>query len=173
MDKCNSRSRYPRLLAQGLLQGLVVSLLASGGCMPPSAENDVPRAPRRSDPQERKSILQRSTRDVRDASKELAKEGTQEAKPHMENTNIIRYQFDAALDLTAKVAKIQIKNAVDTFWALNGRYPKDYAEFKREIIDANPTLRLPELPYYQEYGYDPETHELIILEYPDRKKKGR
>jgi hypothetical protein len=82
-------------------------------------------------------------------------------------------QFDAALDLTAKVAKIQIKNAVDTFWALNGRYPKDYAEFKREIIDANPTLRLPELPYYQEYGYDPETHELIILEYPDRKKKGR
>jgi hypothetical protein len=28
---------------------------------------------------------------------------------------------------------------------------------------------LPKLPYYQEYGYDPNQHKLIILEYPDRK----
>ena len=26
------------------------------------------------------------------------------------------------------------------------------------------------LPYYQEYGYDPDTKELVVIEYPAKKK---
>jgi hypothetical protein len=30
-------------------------------------------------------------------------------------------------------------------------------------------IRLPQLPYYQEYSYDSQKHELVVLEYPARK----
>jgi hypothetical protein len=26
------------------------------------------------------------------------------------------------------------------------------------------------LPYYQEYGYDPDKQELVVIEYPEKKK---
>ena len=26
------------------------------------------------------------------------------------------------------------------------------------------------LPYYQEYGYDPDKKELVVIEYPEKKK---
>jgi hypothetical protein len=29
-------------------------------------------------------------------------------------------------------------------------------------------VRLPQLPYYQEYSYDVDKHELVVLEYADR-----
>lgn len=147
---------------------LMLLCVTLAGCMPPSADD---AAPQRSSAPERKSLMQSYTREVKDASKELAAPGTQEGTPHLEQTNVIRYPFDAALDLRSKAAKIQIQSAVTGFYAINGRYPKDYAEFKREILDANPSLKLPELPYYQDYGYDVDKHELIILEYPDRKNQ--
>ena len=31
-------------------------------------------------------------------------------------------------------------------------------------------LWLPMLPYYQEYGYDPDKKELVVIEYPAKKK---
>jgi hypothetical protein len=150
-----------------ILIGFVVA-----GCMPPASEDEAPRRSSSSG-EEQKSLMHRFTREVKDANKELGTAGTQEAKPRLPETNVIRYPFDAAIDTRAKIAKIQIQAAVNNYWALNGRYPKDYNEFKREILDANPTMQLPALPYYQEYGYDTEKHELIILEYPDRKKTGR
>ena len=31
-------------------------------------------------------------------------------------------------------------------------------------------IQLPMLPYYQEYGYDPDKKELVVIEYPAKKK---
>ena len=31
-------------------------------------------------------------------------------------------------------------------------------------------IMLPMLPYYQEYGYDPDKQELVVIEYPAKKK---
>ena len=31
-------------------------------------------------------------------------------------------------------------------------------------------LQLPMLPYYQEYAYDPTSHKLVVIEFPDKKK---
>lgn len=152
---------------------IVVVGFLLGGCTPPPPQDNAPQTSQSSDEQQRKSLMQRVTRDVKDASKETSTAGAREAKPRLPETNVIRYPFDAALDVRGRVAKHQITAAVNSFYAFNGRYPKDYEEFKREIIDANPSLQLPALPYYQEYGYDAEKHELIILEYPDRKRSGR
>ena len=62
---------------------------------------------------------------------------------------------------------MQIQHAVNLYHAMNDRYPANTDEFMREIIQAN-NIRLPQLPGYQEYAYNPNTNELVVLEYPDR-----
>ena len=52
--------------------------------------------------------------------------------------------------------------------AEHDRYPKDFEEFKTDILQAN-NIALPLLPSYQKYGYDEKEHKLIILEYPELK----
>lgn len=61
------------------------------------------------------------------------------------------------------VFDIQIPEALKLYKALNdNRGPKDFAEFKAVIVDAN-NIRLPELPPGQRYDYNPETEELVVV----------
>jgi hypothetical protein len=69
--------------------------------------------------------------------------------------------------IIGQTSMLNIQHALDLYNADNGRYPKDYNEFM-EVIKAN-SIALPQLPHYQEYGYDEKEHKLIILEYEDRK----
>jgi hypothetical protein len=62
-----------------------------------------------------------------------------------------------------KISKLYIEQAVNLFFAEHGRYPKDYAEFKEHIIDAN-HIQLPVLPGGAEYQYDVQNHCLVIVE---------
>ena len=68
-----------------------------------------------------------------------------------------------------RITKIQIKHTVDAFNALEGRYPKDHAEFMAKIIKAN-RIRLPKLPGGHTYAYDVKNHELVVLKAPAEKK---
>ena len=56
---------------------------------------------------------------------------------------------------------IQIPHGMKAFHALNGRNPRDWDEFEREILkQAN--IILPELPAGKKYHYDPEKGELMV-----------
>jgi hypothetical protein len=112
-------------------------------------------------------ILGRTTQDIRDAQAEQAK-GAQEVQPKVTGQDPITIAGSAYVSILGRTAVLQIKQAVDLYHAEKGRYPKDFPEFKKEIIDAN-GIRLPQLPAYQGYGYDADKHELVILEYPDKK----
>ena len=57
----------------------------------------------------------------------------------------------------------QIDSAMQSYWGTTGEYPKDAAEFKKEIIDKN-EIKLPELRLGQAYFYDPSDHQLKIVE---------
>jgi hypothetical protein len=57
--------------------------------------------------------------------------------------------------------QVQIPNAMKNFKALNDRNPKDWDEFKREILDAS-GINLPELPAGEKYTYDGKTGELMV-----------
>lgn len=75
--------------------------------------------------------------------------------------------------LRSKTAQIQIKSGLQAFYAEEGRYPKEFAEFKRDVLDRY-NFQLPALPDYQRYGYDVKKRELIVLEYPNLKRtRGR
>lgn len=61
----------------------------------------------------------------------------------------------------ASVYEIQIPSAVNLFKAEHDRYPKDWAEFKREILDPA-SIVLPELPQGERDVYDGKQGELMI-----------
>jgi pyruvate/2-oxoglutarate dehydrogenase complex dihydrolipoamide acyltransferase (E2) component len=61
----------------------------------------------------------------------------------------------------------QIKKSMDVWVNTHdGKYPKTTEEFMREIIEPN-MIALPELEPKQEFYFDPEDHELKIVELID------
>lgn len=114
-----------------------------------------------------RAILGQKTQDIRDADVEL-KKGGQVASQKIVARDPITLPGNAYVSIVGRNSILNIKHAIDLYQAENGRYPKDYKEFMDEIIKKN-NIALPTLPYYQEYGYNAEKHELIVLEYPDRK----
>jgi hypothetical protein len=114
-----------------------------------------------------REILGRRTQDIRDAKAELQK-GVREGSTKITAKDPITLPGNAYVTIVGRSSILQIQHALDLFRAANERYPKDFPEFKAEIIQAN-NIALPTLPYYQEYGYNADEHRLIILEYPDRK----
>ncbi len=114
-------------------------------------------------------ILKRTTQEIREARKEVAK-GARRVQPQIQASEPITLAGSAYAHIISRATQLKIKHAVDLFHAEHGRYPKDFDEFYTKIIRAN-NIRLPALPAYQKYGYDEQKHELVILEYPDIKRK--
>ena len=54
-----------------------------------------------------------------------------------------------------RINDIQIKSQLNTFRAKNGGNPKDFSEYKKEILDPV-GIMLPELPSGDSYVYLPE-----------------
>ncbi len=111
------------------------------------------------------------TQDVRNLKPELEKGGqTTDGKIHA--PDYITLQADAYRNAVADIAKMNVKHAIDLYEASNGEKPKTYEEFMDQIIkkDKPDGIQLPRLPYYQEYGYDPDAKELVVIEFPERKK---
>ncbi|MEJ7816983.1 MAG: hypothetical protein WKF53_17570 [Rubrobacter sp.] len=118
-----------------------------------------------------RDTIRKYTQDVRNLKPELEKGGqTTDGKIHA--TDYITLQADAYRTTVANLAKMKVKMDMDQYEALNGEKPKTYEEFMEHIIkkDKPDGIQLPMLPYYQEYGYDPETKELVVIEYPEKKK---
>jgi hypothetical protein len=80
---------------------------------------------------------------------------------------------DAYRTSVGKGAKIAVTQKMQHFQALHDRKPRDHKEFMDEIIAPGKPdeLQLPMLPYYQEYAYDPEAHELVVIEFPAKKEQ--
>jgi hypothetical protein len=113
-----------------------------------------------------REILGKRTADVRDAQKEIQSGAAVKAAPRKLGKDPITIAGNAYVSIVGQSAILNIKHALDLYHAdHDGQYPKTYEEFKAEILVPN-GVRLPTLPYYQEYGYDAPTHQLIILEYP-------
>ena len=115
-----------------------------------------------------REVIGKTTQDIRDAKTELKEEGAQVASPKIVAKDPITLQGNAYVTMIGRTSILQIEAAMKLFQAANDRYPANYDEFKKEIIDAN-NISLPTLPAYQEYFYDEKEHKLQVREYPDRK----
>ena len=61
----------------------------------------------------------------------------------------------------ASVFEIQIPHDLGLFKAEHNRFPKDWAEFKREILEPA-SIQLPELPEGERYVFDAKEGELMV-----------
>lgn len=80
----------------------------------------------------------------------------------VEITNPITGALEAYQPMKRQIATLGIEHAVNLFQASEGRYPKDFDEFKTRIIEEN-KIRLPELPKGLSYQYDVENHKLVVV----------
>lgn len=77
-------------------------------------------------------------------------------------TNPLTAGLEAYQPLKEQVAGFGVDKAISLFHALEGRYPKDHAEFMSAIVKQN-NLRLPKLPAGKSYEYDVANHKLLIV----------
>ncbi|MDR3638511.1 MAG: hypothetical protein P4L84_32200 [Isosphaeraceae bacterium] len=154
-----TRMRHPLVLA-----ALALPLIAlTAGC------EDEPKP--KSKVQMRETVG-KYTQEVRNLKPELAQGGqVTDGKIHAQD--YITIQADAYRTSVANIAKMNVKRAIDLYEAENGKKPATYEEFMDVIIKKGKPdgIMLPMLPYYQEYGYDPDKKELVVIEYPAKKKE--
>ena len=118
-----------------------------------------------------RETIGKTTQEVRNLKEELAKGGqTTDGKVHA--TDYITLQADVYRTEVAKIAQMKVKMDMDLYEAANNAKIKTYEEFMENIIKKGKAdgIQLPMLPYYQEYGYNPDTQELVVIEYPAKKK---
>lgn len=161
----------PRPTSEGPAPTEVASVVEMPTSPPPSAAPaPTPTAPAAPSPEESRprSILNERTSDIRDAQAEQGKGGVV-TPPKIVSKDPIRIMGNAYVSIVGQASVLKIKHALDIFKAQNERFPNDTQEFMEQVIRAN-NIALPRLPYYQEYAYDAQTHQLVIMEYPARKE---
>jgi hypothetical protein len=127
--------------------------------------------PKKAEPKTRE-IIGKRTQDIRDTQAEV-KKGAVVSTPKVVGTDPFTVSGSAYVSAIGQTSMGQIHQAVELYRANNdGQYPKTHQEFMEGVIKAN-NIALPTLPYNREYSYDVATHQLNIIEYPDRKQPGR
>jgi hypothetical protein len=118
-----------------------------------------------------RETIRKTTQEVRNLKPELA-QGGQVTDGKIHATDYITLQADAYRTSVANIAKMKVQMDMDQYEVLNGEKPKTYEEFMDVIIKKGKPdgIMLPMLPYYQEYGYDPDKKELVVIEYPEKKR---
>ncbi len=118
-----------------------------------------------------RDTLGKTTQEVRKLKEELAKGGVlTDGKTHA--TEYLDLQADVYRTSVANIAKMRVQMDMAQYEALNGHKPETYEEFMEQIIKKGKAegIQLPMLPYYQEYAYDSDSKELVVVEYPEKKK---
>jgi hypothetical protein len=152
-----------RILRHTLATAFCLALLTlASGC-----GDDTPAGPKL----KTRETIGKTTQEVRNLKPELD-QGGQVTDGKIHATDYITIQADAYRTSVANIAKMKVKADMDIYEALNGSKPKTYEEFMEVIIKKGKAdgIQLPMLPYYQEYGYDPDKKELVVIEYPAKKK---
>jgi hypothetical protein len=147
--------------AVALASGLVLLTLA------PGCEEDKPAKPK----VQARDTLGKKTQVVLELKPELAKGGVvTDGKIHSDS--YLDQQADGYRTSVGNIAKMKVQMDIAQYEALNGEKPKTYEEFMEQIIKKGKAdgIQLPMLPYYQEYGYDADKRELVVIEYPAKKK---
>lgn len=161
------------LISRRLVRAVLPLVLLALGCDEPrhpgEKRQEASAPPEAPAPYKPRDVIGKTTQDIRAAEPEIKNEGAKVASTKIVAKDPILLAGNAYVTMIGKASILQIEHAMKLYQVANNRYPKDLQEFMDEIVKAN-NIRLPVLPYYQEYGYDEQEHKLVILEYPDRKR---
>jgi hypothetical protein len=118
-----------------------------------------------------RDTLHKTTQEVRELKTELANGGVL-ADTEIQVADPLTQAADAYRTKVAEIAKMRVDYDMRIYEASNGEKPKTYEEFMEVIIKKGKAdgIQLPMLPYYQEYAYDADKKELVVVEYPANNK---
>lgn len=102
------------------------------------------------------------TRLTKEVGEFKAGEGKAQVNSEVKYSNPITGALEAYDPMKQQIAEGQVKQAVEMFRATEGRYPRDYAEFKSKVIGQY-GLKVPTLGVGKRYEYDVENHKLIVV----------
>jgi len=122
-------------------------------------------------PVQTRQTLKKTTQNVMELS-EAMKQGGVRADLSIKSQGL-EVAADAYRTSVGKLSIIAVDQKMNFFQAENDRKPKDYQEFMARIIEQGKPdgIMLPMLPYYQEYAYDPDAKELVVIEFPAKKEQ--
>ena len=133
---------------------------SSTASVPAAAPNDAPAKP---DPN-RPALTQRRTDDVRESQAEQAR-GARVMQPgEARGKSAIGNVYVTSV---SRIAEMSIQLRLETFNALEGRYPESHEEFMEKVIRGTDPIALPALPPNQKYAYNVPEHKLEVLVYPE------
>ncbi len=152
---------------------ILCALLLFAGCEKERNVGDKPNGrvkAKSSMPTKPEFIVGKRIQKIKNAATEIKKEGTTVATTKITAKDPITLPGNAYVTMIGQTSILKMQHAMDLYHAENDCYPRDYNEFMNEIIKAN-NIALPQLPYYQKYGYDEKEYKLVILEYEDLKNQ--
>ncbi|KAA1262129.1 hypothetical protein LF1_46900 [Rubripirellula obstinata] len=150
---------------------------ASFGCIPASSTGDKSASTTSGVTAEEatpRKTIGKTTQKVLDLKKALAN-GAVLASTSVEANNPLMASADAYRTTVGKLGgfdvtkKIQLRNAS----SIKRPQPLTYDVFMAEIIEPGGMngIRLPMLPYYQEYAWDEANQDLVVVDFPARKEE--
>jgi hypothetical protein len=161
------------MILLALIAGVLVLIGFSGNgekkpASPPAAAPAPAPAPA---PVQTRQTLKKTTQNVLELSEAL-KQGGVRADLSIKSQGL-EVAADAYRTSVGKLSIIAVEQKMNFFQAENDRKPKDYKEFMERIIEPGKPdgIMLPMLPYYQEYSYDPDAKELVVIEFPAKKEQ--
>lgn len=139
---------------------VIFSALVLAGCLESSTEKKP----------EKTGIIGKTTQDIGEYDPNAANQVVSDTK--IRASDPITAPLSAYGPMTDKIARDQIKYAVELFNAAEGRYPKDHEEFMTRIIQEN-NIKLPVQPFGGKYVYDVEKHELYVVRTIENNEKAQ
>lgn len=151
-----------------LIAGVILLIAFSGPKKEQPAPAPAAAAPA---PVQTRQTIRKTTQNVMELA-EAVKQGGVPAETSITSQGL-GMAADAFRTTNGKMAVMAVEKSMQLYQAEHDRKPKDYAEFMAKIIQPGKPdgLQLPMLPYYQEYAYDPESFQVIVMEFPAKKEQ--
>jgi hypothetical protein len=155
------------VLFLALIAGVLVliGMSGTGKKKPPEVAKPAPA------PIQTRQTLKKTTQNVLELSKAVEQGGVR-ADLSIKSQGL-EIAAEAYRTSVGKLSIIAVEQKMAFFQAENDRKPESHKEFMDQIIQPGKPdgIMLPMLPYYQEYAYDPEAKELIVIEFPAKKEQ--
>jgi hypothetical protein len=146
----------------------IVALVAMVGCAD-GAKEPVAKKP----PIETRRTVGETTQNVLEWSAAMAAGGVP-AEMAATGPGLEAYA-DAYRATAGSVGMLAVEQKMKLHEAEHGSTPDTYEAFMERIIGQGRAdgIRLPMLPYYQEYAFDPKRKTVVVVEFPAKKEQRR
>lgn len=149
-----------------------VEPVAQPAAEPPAASAPQPEAS--AGPIKTRRTIGQTTQNVLDITEALAQGGVRvEGAGPSGGGGMLGAAAGAYRSSVATIGGLQVEQKMKLHEAEHGSLPTTRKDFMAKIIAPGTPeeIRLPMLPYYQEYAFDPESRGLVVIEFPAKKEQ--